>query len=104
MSFKISNFYEDPRNYQDCLTLVTGKAFSNQIAPDHLFFESFMSVTLKRYPTIRYLRYYNDQNQLVLGCITSADQICTHFKSYTHKGFKKRGDRGQFDLKKTLVV
>jgi hypothetical protein len=55
------------------------------------------------YPTIRYLRYQNDQNQLVLSCPTSADQICTHLKkSYTHKSFKIMGDPGTRDLKKTL--
>jgi hypothetical protein len=57
-----------------------------------------MSVTFNGYPTIRYLGYHNDQNQLVLGCTTSADTICNPLYKRL-----KRGDLEQFHLKKPLA-
>jgi hypothetical protein len=59
-----------------------------------------MRVTFNGYPTIWFLRFHNDQNQLVLGCTTSADPICSHFKSYTHKSFKKIMGLGAISFEK----
>jgi hypothetical protein len=66
------------------------KRFSILMAPNSIiFFESITSVAFNGYPSIWYLSFHNDQNQLVLGCTKSSDPISTHFKSYTHKSFKE---------------
>jgi hypothetical protein len=55
---------------------IPGKCFFKSNCPHSPFF-------LKSFGTLS--RYHNDQNQLVLSCTTSANPICTHFESYTHK-------------------